>query len=170
MKKFQGIKICLHLPFKYYKNTFNNAMFKWLGAPVKSSDARQFSKIKTTPVWLSLDFKCQTRKMVLHFPHLITTTRNELNYLCSAVPSWQEKAFRGQGMYYNVTITSCMSCSNTCKQLLAQYRMSCQAVIFPQIIQTKSTRHFIRKKNTPVQLPRPFTNLKNDRLAIKIQI
>ena len=25
------------------------------------------------------------------------------NYLCSAVPSWQEKTFRKQGMYYNVT-------------------------------------------------------------------
>ena len=28
MKKFQGIKICLYLPF-IYQNTFNNAMFKW---------------------------------------------------------------------------------------------------------------------------------------------
>ena len=100
-------------------------------------------------------------------PHLITTTRNELNYLCSAIPNQQEKAFRGQGMYYNVTITSCMSCSNTCKQLLTQFRMSCQAVLFPQIIQAKSTRHFLRKKNTPVQLSWPFGNLKNDRLAIK---
>ena len=27
IKKFQGIKICLYLPFKYL-NTFNNAMFK----------------------------------------------------------------------------------------------------------------------------------------------
>ena len=38
MKNFEGIKMCLYLPFKY-QNTFNNAMFKWfwtifsLGAP-----------------------------------------------------------------------------------------------------------------------------------------
>ena len=28
MKNFQGLKVCLYQPFKYY-NTFNNAVFKW---------------------------------------------------------------------------------------------------------------------------------------------
>ena len=99
----------------------------------------RFPGDKTAPLAVSFEYSLQIVPLGGH-SQVITTTRNELNYLCSAVPSWQEKAFRGQGMYYNVTITSCMSCSNTCKQLLTQFRMSCyiQEVLFPQI--TRSNR------------------------------
>ena len=107
-------------------------------------------------------------KPTVYHSQVITTTRKELNYLCSAVPSWQEKVFRGQGMYYNVTITSCMSCS-TDMQATADI---VQDVLLGGTISSDSTDQkdkafFTKKKNTPVQLPWPFGNLKNDRLAIK---
>ena len=84
MKNFQGIKICLYLPFKYY-NTFNNAMFQWfwtilsLGAPERWL-THTFSKWATR--------KRKTTNCKLDFYHFWATDNSNHSPL-SVANSWR---------------------------------------------------------------------------------